>query len=255
MAKVKITTNAGFSIDQFDFSDLFDADEYSASSSYFRATYSDGSADIFRGKGFKYDDGVPTGGTITSYTSVQQGEKIGSITDGSAKVTAVVKAARTFSTADDLKVFKGVLAKGDKFEGGGGSDIFNTYGGNDTLNGRGGSDVLTGGGGKDSFVFSTALGFSNVDRITDFNHKADTFKLWHGIFKGIGEGKVSSREFKEVTDPFASTKIDKSDRIIYDRKDGDLFFDRDGSGAKYDPVKFAEVKDKLTLDHTDFLIV
>ncbi|MER9226976.1 hypothetical protein NKI39_15275, partial [Mesorhizobium sp. M0664] len=37
------------------------------------------------------------------------------------------------------------------------------------INGGGGADILTGNGGNDAFVFNSALGAGNIDKVTDFN--------------------------------------------------------------------------------------
>ena len=50
--------------------------------------------------------------------------------------------------------------------------------GSNVIDGRGGADELRGGSGRDFFVFSTALGAGNVDRIVDYSVAADTDTDW-----------------------------------------------------------------------------
>ena len=50
-------------------------------------------------------------------------------------------------------------------------------GGDDVLNGKLGADTLTGGSGRDTFVFDTAIGNTNIDKILDFNVTDDTIAL------------------------------------------------------------------------------
>jgi Ca2+-binding RTX toxin-like protein len=123
--------------------------------------------------------------------------------------------------------------------------------GDNVLNGRGGIDTLAGGAGRDTFLF-TALpdAKKNVGKVADFSHAYDTFKLENGVFAGLKAGKLDADAFH-----LGTKAADKEDRIVYDKAHGDLSFDRDGSGSKYDLVKFAEVKDGTSLDHTDFLAV
>jgi Ca2+-binding RTX toxin-like protein len=73
----------------------------------------------------------------------------------------------------------------DKLYGSAGSDIINGGSGNDYLYGGLGGDVLTGGAGNDVFVFNSAL-IGGTDRITDFAHGYDTFRLENGVFSAVG---------------------------------------------------------------------
>ena len=69
-------------------------------------------------------------------------------------------------------------------------------GGADTLEGGLGADVLTGGAGADTFVFATALGSGNVDRIGDFANAAravhDTGELF---YDADGSGATAAVKF------------------------------------------------------------
>ncbi|KQT60780.1 hypothetical protein ASG52_16100 [Methylobacterium sp. Leaf456] len=116
------------------------------------------------------------------------------------------------------------------------------------LDGGLGADVLTGGKGADTFVFATALGAGNVDRITDFS-AVDTIRLSKSIFSALAPGELKAEEFKDV----AKGKVDADDHILYDSRDGSLFYDTDGSG-KAAAVKFAVLDNKAALTHADILI-
>ncbi len=120
----------------------------------------------------------------------------------------------------------------------------NRIGGNEAAN------LLTGGAGKDAFVFNTALGNGNVDTIADFNVKDDTIWLDNAFFVGVGkDGNLSSGAF------FAGTAAhDASDRIIYDKDTGALYFDADGSGAG-EQIQFAELDANLALTYKDFYVI
>ncbi|AWM85980.1 calcium-binding protein [Microvirga sp. 17 mud 1-3] len=122
--------------------------------------------------------------------------------------------------------------------------------GDDRLDGKLGADKLTGGAGDDVFAFTTKLGKGNVDRILDFKAGDDMIQLSGKIFAKIGKGHLDKGEFR-----LGTKALDEDDRIIYDRKSGNLFYDKDGSGTAYAAVKFAHVKAKADLSVHDFLIV
>ena len=117
------------------------------------------------------------------------------------------------------------------------------------LDGKGGADVLTGRGGADSFLFSTALGTGNIDRITDFAAE-DTVRLSKSVFSALAPGQLAGSAFKNISVGTA----DADDRILYKQAAGELFYDADGSGSGV-AVKFAVLDNKAALTAADFLIV
>ena len=122
--------------------------------------------------------------------------------------------------------------------------------GRNVLDGGLGADTLTGNGGGDTFRFSTALGADNVDRITAFDHAADTIQLDDAIFAALGTGALDAGAFN--TGPVA-TQAD--DRILYDTASKSLSYDADGVGGVA-AVKFATIATLTgSLDHTDFFVV
>jgi len=122
--------------------------------------------------------------------------------------------------------------------------------GNNIMDGLTGSDTLTGGGGLDQFRFSTALGATNVDTITDFSVVNDTIGLATSIFTTAGAaGVLSASAF--VTGAAAA---DASDRIIYNSVTGALLYDSDGTGAGA-AIAFAQIGTGLALTNADFLLV
>lgn len=135
---------------------------------------------------------------------------------------------------------------------GSGNELNNSITGNagsNVISGGLGLDVLTGGAGRDAFLFDTARGAGNVDRITDLSVADDTIWLESELFGNLGTGVLSSQAFGTGT--FAQTA---SERIIYDSQSGSLYFDADGSGAGAQ-VRFASLSAGLALTHADFLIV
>ncbi len=134
-----------------------------------------------------------------------------------------------------------------------GNGIAQTIEGNDganRLNGHGGTDVLTGRGGADTFVFSTALGATNIDTITDFNVAADTIELQNTFFAGLANGTLTADAFRLNATGLAEQA---SDRIIYDSATGNLYFDADGNGAG-GRVQFVVLDDGLALTNLDFMV-
>jgi Ca2+-binding RTX toxin-like protein len=167
-----------------------------------------------------------------------------------------------FSAGGDDQLFGG--AGNDFLFGEGGNDrVFgeagndHTYGGdgNDLVYGGLGNDRLNGGLGNDKFVFNSKLNKKfNVDRISDYNVKADTFYLENAIFK-VGKGSASSpRKMNKDMFTIGKHAADAEDRIIYDKATGALYYDSDGTGAKAQ-VKFAVVSKKLKMTFHDFFVI
>ncbi len=131
--------------------------------------------------------------------------------------------------------------------GGGGNDRLSGGGGHDKLLGGLGNDTLAGGAGNDVFVFHTALGSGNVDRITDFGTGGDKIGLSKVIFGNINTS--NSAFFHQ-----GSTAADANDRINYEKSSGKLYYDADGNGGGA-AVQFAQLNPNTQLEHTQFQIV
>ncbi|HEY5712949.1 MAG TPA: pre-peptidase C-terminal domain-containing protein [Allosphingosinicella sp.] len=159
-------------------------------------------------------------------------------------------------------------AAGNILNGGGGNDALFGFDGNDTLNGGTGSDALFGGNGADTidggadsdtligesgadiFAFTTTLGATNVDTITDFVSGADRIALDDAVFVGIGGlGALNANAFVNGT-----TAQDADDRILYDAATGNLFFDADGNGAGA-AVLFATLQGHPPIAASDFMVI
>ena len=144
----------------------------------------------------------------------------------------------------------------DLIKGNLGNDRLFGAAGNDSLYGGAGSDILRGDKGRDTFVFDTRLERSrNVDAILDFSVKDDRFWLDNKVFTTLGSGSAA-RLGKLKADMFFKGKNaqDKEDRIIYDNKQGILYYDPDGIGSKAQ-VKFATLAKNLKMTHYDFFII
>lgn len=149
----------------------------------------------------------------------------------------------------------------DRLFGDGGDDVLAGGLGNDVLAGREGKDTLTGGAGSDAFVFDTVPvvgGAKHIDRITDFDGRADKIYLDDAIFKGLSR-KVGSLDAPMKIDRKAFWKgnaaHDKNDRIVV-KSSGDVLYDADGTG-KGKAVVIAKL-DKHAVRHVDagdFLLI
>ena len=139
----------------------------------------------------------------------------------------------------------------DRLYGSVGDDRLYGGSGNDRLYGGSGKDSLTGGSGQDVFVFSsTPDGTTNVDSIRDFSVANDTIWLQNSVFTAIGSaGRLKSGVFRTSDEAQDSTA-----RILYDRNDGVLYYDADGTGTT-EQVAFAKLSAGLKITSLDFHII
>lgn len=133
---------------------------------------------------------------------------------------------------------------------GAGNDTLDGAAGADLLNGGAGTDRLTGGGGADSFEFSTSLGPANIDTIVGFGIADDTIRLENAVFTGLAAGVLAPLAYASNA---AGDATDTSDRIIYEKGSGNLYFDPDGSGVTAS-ILFAKLPAGLQLSNADFFV-
>jgi Ca2+-binding RTX toxin-like protein len=230
MAKFTWSGTSGFHLYDFNLSYLVSADSYTRSSTTFKAIYGPlkRSWDKFEGYGFTYDaEGIPTGGTVTSYSGVDGGRKVSSLTGVKFSVTKLVDAASTYSTGDDLRILQSALSGRDQITGGRYDDNLSGFGGNDTLTGGGGEDWLSGGRGADRFVFRTVSDSKDYDGdiITDFSRfQGDRIDLSKIDAK---TSVVGNQAFTFVgTAEFSGNKGE----LRYDESAGDSYIEADVNG-------------------------
>jgi Ca2+-binding RTX toxin-like protein len=139
----------------------------------------------------------------------------------------------------------------DRLAGQSGADRLSGGGGDDWINGGSGNDVLAGGSGFDTFVFSAGISSgANVDRIKDFSVRDDTVWLSRRVFDEAGPlGRLKASAFRT-----GAEAQDLTDRIVYDRGTGALYYDPDGTGAAAQ-MQFAQLGTGLRLTSADFQIV
>ncbi|HET7714031.1 MAG TPA: calcium-binding protein [Bauldia sp.] len=127
--------------------------------------------------------------------------------------------------------------------------------GNNALDGREGNDRLDGQGGADMFLFSTAISKAtpNVDTIANFEVGLDKIQLSESIYKKLKFKKDGTLD-KDAFFKGKASKMDKEDRILYDKKTGELSYDKDGIG-KAKAIDFAVLDNgPAKLSANDFLV-
>lgn len=163
-----------------------------------------------------------------------------------------------YGNKESLSAFKGIVGSDldDTLTARAGDSYINGRAGDDRIDGGGGFDRLRGGGGGDSFRFAAEPGASGLGTIEDFGDGDDSFLLDDAAFLSLaasGSNKqLASSAFKLLG---AGGTADGNDRILYDKANGDLFYDRDGSGTDFAAVKFAEIENKAELNVADFFVV
>jgi Ca2+-binding RTX toxin-like protein len=110
-----------------------------------------------------------------------------------------------------------------------------------------GNDTLIGGVGRDSFTYTTRN--QGRDRITDFAPLFDTITVSAvGFGGGLRRGILPPTRFH-----VGVRAADRSDRFIYNRANGVLSFDADGTG-RFAQIAIATLNAQLPLTHADILV-
>lgn len=119
--------------------------------------------------------------------------------------------------------------------------------GNDEITGLYGDDTLTGGAGADRFIFT---GNDGVDKITDFSVVDDMIVVSAGgMGSNLTPGAAIASQFT-----IGTGAADFSDRFIYNKTSGALFFDADGTGTT-EQVQLATLPTGLAMTNADIFIV
>jgi Ca2+-binding RTX toxin-like protein len=171
------------------------------------------------------------------------GTSNGGVIIGGPATAGIVNIDQTIKGTSRSNTLKG-------FEG---NDKLYGYGGNDKLYGGTGNDELYGGTGKDAFYFDTLPhSKGNKDKIKDFNVIDDVIRLDNAVFLKVGSnGGLKSSAFWSNN----SGKVhDKSDRVIYDKDSGVLYYDADGTG-KGAAIALATISKNLAMTNKDFVII
>ncbi|WP_457091898.1 hypothetical protein [Microvirga sp. P5_D2] len=193
----------------------------------------------------------------------------------------------TINITDAFEMFNG-SGRNDRLMGTAGADMLSGFGGNDKLYGLAGDDMLIGGAGKDMlyggagkdiFVFDTPVKKGHFDHIVDFNSADDTIQISLSALKSFKVKVPKSEVFGEMkgkkgSDKKASFGLDKVfekgklekkffsinkakdayDFVVYDKKNGFVTLDLDGSGGNKGFV-IAKLKPGTFVSADDFLFI
>lgn len=145
----------------------------------------------------------------------------------------------------------------DVLGGDSGDDILSGDSGNDILNGALGNDTLTGGSGTDFYQFTTTLGPTNVDTITNMvltGTSIDTIRLDDAIFVGLATGALPAANFTSNATGTASGILPQ---VVYDNAGagaGDLFWAPSGTAGSL--TLFATLSNAPTgLSASSFVVI
>ena len=169
---------------------------------------------------------------------------------------AYTSVSYTLAADDDIETFGTIFSTATtalNLTGNGLSQSISGNAGANILNGGLGNDTLTGFGGSDIFLFNTALNAAtNHDTITDFNVAADTIQLENAIFALLATTGVLAANLFEDTSIGGQSG---SEIIIYDRANGDLYYDTNGAVTAGGLVLFADVTNGTVLTNADFVVI
>ncbi|MBE8995132.1 calcium-binding protein [Microcystis aeruginosa] len=148
-------------------------------------------------------------------------------------------------------------AGNDSLIGGGQNDTLIGGAGNDTLFGGAQNDTLTGGAGADRFAYDNTN--QGVDTITDFSTaQVDLIQISASGTGFSGSGLVAG--LLPGTQFFSSATAgpgsgDANTRFIYNTTNGNLWFDRDGTGATASVQLATLTGAPAAFDHSYIIIV
>lgn len=134
-------------------------------------------------------------------------------------------------------------AGSDMLYGSGGNDSISGGIGNDLIYGGAGKDTLNGGSGADAFVFNTAVSATSLDVITGYTVAEDVIRLDHRYFNSLSV--AASLGAANFAANLTGAAVRSTDRIIYEKDTGKIFYDADGLGGAAG-VHFATVTANLT---------
>lgn len=251
----KLTVHKAFSLDMrvLDYSGMFYGVSYDMTASTYRITYSNGSVEEFRGKGFGFDaSGEPTRGTVTSYAFYAGSTRAMSIDGIKIAAKDIVQAAKTYDNSDDKNLVKKMLSGNDNVQGGGLNDVLFGHKGNDKMTGGVGADKLYGGSGADAFLFKSVkdstVATSGRDKIYDFSHKEKDKIDVHLIDANTKAG--GNQKFKFIGDDDFHKKAGE---LRYEKKGGDTLIHGDVNGDGRADFSIA-LEQYVNLKASDFIL-
>lgn len=197
--------------------------------------------------------------------------------DGNVYTTSL-----TVDVSDAVDIRSGT-ATNDRLVGSDGADVFKGLSGSDTLYGLAGDDVLSGGAGKDflyggagrdTFVFDGSMKKGEVDQVMDFVAADDTLQFslaaihgaiksekhvfahgkkaapTLGIEKALHQGTIEKKFFT-----LGDKAKDKNDYLYFNKKNGLVYLDLDGSGQKHHGIAITKLKPGVAVSADDFAFI
>ena len=252
-----LTVQLGFSVDMTNHGTSSMYDGYQSFDDHLIEFTRDDYNFVDAGGNFYYDfEGFLIGGTATSLKEYVDGYLAYTATGLNVEVFTGLDFVDSFDPVGTMTyAFRGddVIngnSLNDVLSGFAGNDIVVGYGGDDVVAGGYGKDTLYGGQGSDAFFLLVGLqGASNVDKIKDYNDAFDN--IWLDLnFYDLPGGKLANKYFHVGTHAH-----DKSDRIIYDKHHGEIFYDNNGSGRGGEVLVAKIGKDIGGLHGDDFLVI
>ena len=254
------------------FDAIYDGDFGTATATKLPLVTAYGSKVVFTGDFTVDGAGVVTGGTMTGFKVFAGRTKVETGSGYDISATALIAAVDAWQTTSSVPLEELLLdiptkylgselgdfifdieGAGSIFLGRQGDDELFANSGDITLKGGKGNDLLvaeeglcwySGGQGQDVFAF---LDPTKPNKILDFNVEDDRFRLDPVTFVGVGQGALDDSQFRIGKQASTEDQI-----ILYQRGKGNVWFDQDGSGAVYDPIKFAKIDKGLDLAAQNF---
>lgn len=201
--------------------------------------------------GYDASDSINDGGATTEVDTVVMPFQLTSYTLANSIENGIISnegnqdSSLTGNSSDNTLTGNG---GNNTLSGGLGRDSLFGGTGDDVLEGGTGNDALKGEAGQDSFVFNSTLS-GNIDTILDFSVADDSIKLSKGIFTSLNLGNLTANAFQ-----LGTAATDATDRIIYNKATGAVYYDDDGIGA-HAAIQIATIGINLTLTQADFVII
>jgi serralysin len=188
----------------------------------------------------------------------------------------------TINVSDAVDMRNGT-ATNDRLLGSAGADLVKGLSGNDTLYGLAGDDILCGGAGKDvlyggagkdTFVFDISMKGGQFDQVMDFVAADDNLQFslsaikgiiksekqvfahgnkatpTLGIEKALHKGKIEKKFFT-----VGDKARDSNDYLYYNKKNGLVYLDLDGSGQKHHGIAILKLKLGAAVSADDFAFI
>ena len=230
---------------------------------------------------FEIVDGnlVVKDGSLLDYETAQSHQITVEVRDSEGNVHT---ANMTIDVFDAVDIWKGTAAN-DRLLGSDGADLVQGLTGNDTLYGLAGDDILTGGAGKDllyggagrdTFVFDGPMKKGELDQVMDFVAADDTLQFslsaiqgaiksekyvfahgkkaapTLGVEKALHQGKIEKKFFT-----LGDKAKDKNDYLYFNKKNGLVYLDLDGSGQKHHGIAIMKLKPGVAVSADDFAFI